>query len=146
MAEIPFDVDEIIGAIERAVVEDMIEVGELTAQALVFATPVGKPELWKSAPPADYTPGHARYNWRAAIGEAIEDERAGVDPGGGSTVAELRGVVRGLTNVSQTLNFTFTVPYGRRLNNGWSTQAPVGYIELATTIAQQTASQNRREL
>lgn len=146
MAEIPFDPEEIVGAIELAVVEDLIEVGELTAQALVFTTPVGKPELWANPPPADYTPGHARYNWRVAIGQPILAEREGVDPGGGATVAEMRTIIRGINSIDAQLNFTFTIPYGRRLNNGWSTQAPVGYIEQATIIAQQTASQNRREI
>lgn len=146
MAEIPFDVEEIMTAIERGVVEDFIVTGELIAQAVVFRTPVGKPELWKNPPPADYTPGHARFNWRVNINTPIESERQGVDPGGGATVAEMRGVIRGLTSSTQTLNYTLTIPYGRRLNNGWSTQAPAGYIEQAVVIAQETASNERREL
>lgn len=146
MPDIPFDPDEIMNAIELSVVDDVINIGELISQAVVFRTPVGKPELWKNPPPADYTPGHARYNWRASIDQPIFEERSGVDPGGGATVAEMRNEIRNLAGVDQTINFTFTIPYGFRLNNGWSTQAPIGYIEQAVNIAQETANNQRRDV
>lgn len=147
MASIPFDPDEIIDAIEESVVEELINFGEIAAQALVFATPVGMPELWQNPPPADYSPGHARFNWRAQINSAILEERPGMDPGGGATVSEMRQVVRSVTNINQEIHFSLTIPYGFRLDNGWSTQRPRGFTEQALNAARAaTATQGARAI
>ena len=132
---IPFDRNEINRAIRGSIVEEVREIGAGFARQIVFRTPVGMPETWKNPPPPGYKPGHARKNWRASIGRKLNDEVPGVDPGGGSTTAELFNVVRSYNNPRQALMFQNGVPYIRRLNAGWSRQAAPGFVELTEQAA-----------
>ena len=53
--------------------EDIVEVVQQTAievfTKIIMDTPVGKPELWKNKPPADYKAGALRANWQTSVNQ-----------------------------------------------------------------------------
>lgn len=67
-------------------------------------TPVGMPSLWKYPAPKGYTPGSLRAAWQ--IKESLT----------------LKNIV--ITIMNQ-------LPYAGRVEDGWSTQAPVGMMKIA---------------
>lgn len=112
-------------------------------QALVSATPVDT--------------GHARANWQVGVGFPIEDELGATVRTGPARDARGR-FIRGPANSStversaaatieagkSTLSLrqperpifiTNNVPYIERLNEGWSAQAPAGFVQLAIQSA-----------
>lgn len=98
-------------------------IGE-TFAAVVTGTPVGNKALWKRnrglpasrQQPRNYVGGAARQAWRISVNGV-----AGLDP-----FASLAGV-----KLSDRVSITNARPYIDRLNQGWSTQAPAGYIDNA---------------
>lgn len=132
------DIDDIInrvipGEIAAAVRRTAIAID----QTLVIATPVGNPTLWKnpnSAPPG-YVGGHARRNWLVSIGAPRFEEVAGTDPSGAAAINDGKNTIDAYSN-THALNgiavyITNSVPYIGPLNDGWSTQAPSGFVEKA---------------
>lgn len=78
--------------------------------------------------------GRARGNWQTSIGSPIYKETSRLDQSG---VAEL-GVARTLLAtkpVGATIYITNNVPYIGRLNEGYSAQAPSGFVERAIAVA-----------
>lgn len=111
-------------------------VGQL-AMSLILESPVGDPAIWKSKPPASYTPGRFRANWQYGLGELNPVTTNVVDPDGGDTLAriydeipdEAGGKVHFLSN---------SLPYAIRLEqDAWSTQAPLGMVTLTVIEFQQ---------
>jgi hypothetical protein len=78
--------------------------------------------------------GKARRNWSVAInkGRPPSTELETTDPSGESTIAE--GALKILTTKRQPGEVVWisnAAPYIERLNEGWSAQAPAGFVELA---------------
>ena len=98
-------------------------------------SPVGKREIWASnierktrglpPLPKDYKGGHFRANWQLGVNTRPENEIDTTDFSGtvnqniGRLPAQCMGNVFYLTN---------NVPYAMRLENGHSTQAPIGIV------------------
>jgi hypothetical protein len=98
-------------------------------QAVVTATPVDT--------------GRARSNWIASVGQPANQIIFPYDPGfGGSTGAsnsqqamdQARAVISSAPD-NATIYISNNLPYIQRLNQGWSRQAPAGYIEKAVNAA-----------
>jgi hypothetical protein len=72
--------------------------------------------------------GRARSNWQAAIGRPKRSviERRSV----AATIAEAKGVVEGYKE-GDTIYLSNNLPYIRRLNDGWSAQAPKSFVQIA---------------
>lgn len=145
-----FKVSEIMGSLDREVSEELHRTALRTAYALVQATPVGDPSLWKSKAPAAYQPGHARRNWHATIGAKSTQELPGFDTTGATAVQESAKVIaewakRGGMR-SEALHIQNAVPYIERLNDGWSSQAPAGFVEKSVLAANGVNSHERRLL
>lgn len=97
-----------------------------TDTALVLATPVDS--------------GRARANWQVELGQAAEgiigdpnNKKEQFDKSGQSAIAQ------GTETISQyksgsSINITNNLPYIERLNDGWSAQAPVGFVEKAVQV------------
>lgn len=106
--------------ISEDILEDVVEV--FTAR-VTKKTPVGKPELWQTPAPSNYTPGNLKKSW------IIDWKRKG-------------GKIVG----ADVYN---TQPYALRVENGWSTQTPPKgmmrstFLELDQIIAR-AARKNRR--
>lgn len=134
--EIPFDPEEITRTVTLEFEKDIRETVFRALTNVVLGTPVGNPLLWQfpnSAPPG-YVGGHARRNWLVGINRFPVNEVAGVDPGGGTAIASGRTVVA-TAKANQVVWLVNNTPYIARLNNGHSTQAPIGFVETAIDIA-----------
>lgn len=99
---------------------------------IVYRTPVGNPDLWKTKyPPAGYVGGRARANWQVSLDNeppagTVEQE----DAAGGNTIAG------GIAQISSArpggvIWLYNNLPYIVRLEFGWSSQAPAGMVRLS---------------
>lgn len=122
--------------VEGSVNETAHKTAAKALQAVVFATPVGNPDLWESAPPPGYTGGHARRNWMVEIDTATAQELDGEDAQGTDTVRD-GVVVAGRFDIKRhtVINLHNSVPYINRLDNGWSEQQPAGFVDRAAQAA-----------
>lgn len=98
-------------------------------QAVVIATPVDT--------------GRARSNWLVSLDSQNEAVTEAYSPGtkgstGGSNatsaIAQGQAMIGGYKGGS-TIYISNNLPYIQRLNDGWSAQAPAGYIEAAVDAA-----------
>jgi hypothetical protein len=130
---IEFEVAEIVGAVESEIDDIARKTAFSVLTNVVLATPVGNPTLWKqpeSAPPG-YVGGHARRNWQVGLRAPKNDELPGVDKSGTTAIAKGRGTIDAYRKGK--IYITNNVPYINRLNNGWSRQAPIGFVERSIT-------------
>jgi hypothetical protein len=96
---------------------------------LVMKTPVGDPEYWKSPPPPGYVGGRARGNWQYALETPVINETGVIDKSGGETISTIVGKVP--DDAAHHIHYiTNTLPYIKRLEDGWSRQAPHGMVHL----------------
>jgi hypothetical protein len=106
---------------------------------IIKRTPVGNPSLWspQSLPaPKGYVGGSLRGAWQASIGgpdftKTSRKQTSGI----GATGAEASGVANKVV-VGQTYYLTNPLPYARRVEFGWSTQAPQGMVRRSVIEAQ----------
>jgi hypothetical protein len=87
--------------------------------AVVIATPVDT--------------GRARSNWQVNLGGPASGTRDALDQSGQAAIAE------GQTRIAQyrggsAIHITNNLPYIGRLNDGWSAQAPSGFVEKAVLV------------
>lgn len=99
-------------------------------------SPVGDAKFWKNDPPAGYIGGHFRANWQLGVNVVPRAEKPGVDRNG--TVA-LPAIVAAIPDqaAGNVYYLANNVPYARRLEYGWSRQAPSGLVGLTVTKFQQ---------
>lgn len=97
-----------------------------TDAAVVLATPVDT--------------GRARANWQVELGEPAQgvigdpnDKKAGFDKSGQSAISQGAETIKGYKSGS-SINITNNLPYIERLNDGWSAQAPSGFVEKAVQV------------
>lgn len=90
-----------------------------TDAAVVIATPVDT--------------GRARSNWQVEIGQAASGQVAALDKSGQSAIQAGKSVIQAYKGGS-SINLTNNLPYIERLNNGWSAQAPAGFVEKAVQV------------
>lgn len=99
-------------------------------RALVMSTPVGNPDLWKRPAPKGYVGGRARANWIPTLNTPSQVPSERKDKQGSATIALLAPVTQNY-KIGDTLWLSNSLPYIVRLNEGHSTQAPSGYVEMA---------------
>lgn len=97
-----------------------------TDAAVVLATPVDT--------------GRARANWQVELGEPaagvigdLKDKKAQFDRSGQSTISQGSEAIKGYKS-GTSINITNNLPYIERLNDGWSAQAPSGFVEKAVQV------------
>lgn len=103
--------------------EDVQEVAVNLMSVLTIKTPVDT--------------GVARYNWQVSIGNTEDStlEYSGA-PGSAGGRAMSREMPTMLSiNLGQIVWAQNNLPYIERLNNGWSEQAPVNFVEEAMRVA-----------
>lgn len=97
---------------------------------IVRRTPVGDPDLWQSGAPKGYVGGTARNNWFLSIGQRDTTEKnAKPDSGGNEAFASLTALAGG-RDPKAVIWLNNNLPYIRRLEYGWSTQAPAGMVRV----------------
>ena len=100
-------------------------------RALVMSTPVGNPDLWKRPAPKGYVGGRARANWIPTLGTPAMTEVDRRDKSGAATIALLTPITAKFRIGDGTIWLSSNIPYINRLNEGHSTQAPSGFVEMA---------------
>ena len=105
--------------------------------SLVLRTPVGNPSLWQSAPPPGYAGGRARANWQYGTGEMPAGALDAIDTHGNSTINKIIGGVQSSKPASIHW-IANNLPYIKRLEEGWSSQAPQGMLRLTVMEFEQT--------
>lgn len=95
---------------------------------VITGSPVGNASLWKrpnSAPPS-YTGGSFRSNW--FLTEKVESIKYYPD----NIISEAQKVSevsRGINNsMSSSYILSNNAPYAKRIENGWSSQSPIGLV------------------
>lgn len=94
---------------------------ELLAK-LVFANPVGNPDLWKHSR-SGYVGGHSRRNWQIVTLPGAAQDKVGGPP------IDPYAAAAGIQLQTKRIWIENPVPYMQRLNEGWSSQAPAGWID-----------------
>jgi hypothetical protein len=77
--------------------------------------------------------GRARANWQANVGEAAGGTvpAPSVAPAAVPQAMQQAGRAIAMYNGSGTIHITNNLPYIKRLNEGYSTQSPAGFVEMA---------------
>lgn len=88
--------------------------------SVVIATPVGE--------------GRARGNWQVALNAPATGELDVKDPSGAGAIAQGKAVIAGYQRSGGSINITNNLPYIGRLNDGWSAQAPAGFVQKAVLV------------
>jgi hypothetical protein len=118
--------------LEASVREIVMELG----RRIVEKSPVGDGNLWKNPPPAGYVGGRFRANWQYSFGAVTNGDLPDIDPSGAVSVARLTAGVN--TSPAAGMHYIHNnLPYAKRLEDGWSTQAPSGMVGLTAIEFQQ---------
>lgn len=78
--------------------------------------------------------GRARGNWQVEIGSPASGVTDSLDPSGAGAVREGKGVIESYKGDKNGIYITNNLPYIERLNQGWSKQAPAGFVEEAIQV------------
>jgi len=93
-------------------------------QTVVLATPVDT--------------GRARGNWQVGLGTPISSVKNAADKSGSGAISQ--GISRAASAKSkQNIYISNNVPYINRLNDGYSAQAPAGFVEQAVAVGERAA-------
>lgn len=83
--------------------------------------------------------GRARSNWIAEINNPADGINEDADRGGARQLAANERMIATYNgDRDQSVHITNNLPYIGRLNDGWSAQAPAGFVEEAVHIAVDT--------
>jgi len=96
---------------------------------LVQRSPVGDAKFWKHPPPAGYVGGRFRGNWQVSIGAPASGALDAIDPTGSATLAAGQAVIS-VAKAGQVQYLVNNLPYAKRIEEGWSRQAPAGLVAI----------------
>lgn len=117
-------------AVVRKVVFDI-------SSKVVYRTPVGDPSYWQSPPPPGYVGGRARGNWQYGLDEVNSEPTGVIDAAGGDTVDAIGAEIPVGDGMGHVHYITNTLPYIKRLEEGYSRQAPPNGIIALTVMEYQ---------
>lgn len=115
---------------------------------VILESPVGNPKRWKHKAPPGYTGGRFRGNWQVAIGQVPTGTLEVYDKEGTVTLSKADAAIAGV-KAGDVIYMVNNLPYARKLEFGWSSQAPEGMVR--TSIAEiqawlgQAVSQAQKE-
>lgn len=96
---------------------------------LVQRSPVGDAKYWKHKPPPGYAGGRFRANWQLSIGSPAVGVRDLIDKDGSATIAAHSSAISA-AKAGDVIYLVNNLPYAKRIEEGWSRQAPVGVVML----------------
>lgn len=73
--------------------------------------------------------GAFRNNWQFSVGSPAKKKLTGTDKSGAKTQAKLKKTILS-TEIGNVYYITNNLPYGERLEYGWSSQAPQGMVRV----------------
>ncbi|MFB1482269.1 HK97 gp10 family phage protein [Corallococcus sp. RDP092CA] len=112
-------------------VQAFVKASEARANEVVRKAALGILANVVTASPVDT--GRFRGNWQVGLGERPAGTVDAEDKDGSGTVSREGAKLEGV-KLGDTLYVTNNLPYGRRLEFGWSDQAPKGMVRV--TLAQ----------
>ena len=119
-------------------------VAEIVAK-VDLRSPVGDPTKWKNPPPKGYVGGRFRGNWQLGVGVVPQGVLNRIDPGGHGTVtAAVAEIPRDAAG--RTYFYVNNLKYARRLEEGYSGQAPAGIVGLTVVEFQGIVDRKVAEL
>lgn len=142
MSSFAFDLRKYAKAAEQTIGEAVREIVVTVGTLVDERSPVGQPDIWaaniarasRGLPPMPkgYIGGHFRANNQYRFGDVPDSEVDGEDPSGANAMAAIQNGVMAApaSGVHYIANI---VPYAQVLENGHSTQAPLGIYGLAQT-------------
>lgn len=89
--------------------------------------------------------GRARGNWNVSIGSVDQSTTERTDPAGTVTISQAGAKLRG-AKFGDVIYISNGLPYIRRLEYGWSDQAPNGMVRLVAAELQPIADQIARRV
>ena len=121
--------------------EDIVEVVQQTCvevfTKIIMDTPVGKPELWKKKPPADYKAGALRANWQTSLNQQASGILSKRDKSGKRAINRMKAMVSKYDGLGSVV-FVNNLSYASRIEYlGHSSQAPTGMVRLNVLAFQQ---------
>jgi hypothetical protein len=122
--------------------EDIVEVVQQTAievfTKIIMDTPVGKPELWKNKPPADYKAGALRANWQTSVNQESSGILTKKDKTGKRTINRMVSTIKQYDGLGYIL-LKNNLPYASRIEYlGHSSQAPTGMVRVNVLAFEQS--------
>lgn len=142
---IPFDPRETVAATIEEITAFTHEVASKVLGTVVLSTPVGLPTSWKSPPPKDYQPGHARASWQTTLNRAITSDNANIDPGGASTISKGLRIIR-RAKFNTNIIIASAASYMGALDRGHSRQAGANFIEKAANRGARSARNDTKTM
>lgn len=85
----------------------------------------------------NYTGGRFRGNWQVSLNEPIKTAIDRIDKTGSVTMAAGRAILAMVDSSVSAVYFSNNVPYARRLEFGWSKQAPNGMVRITAIESRQ---------
>jgi hypothetical protein len=129
-------VEKAKGKLQQFTKEALMEVG----RRIIYRSPVGDPTTWHPARwPKGYIPGHFINNWQVGIDRVPTGIINEVDPTGTASLERLSRL--GRWQVGHVYYFVNNLPYAKRLEYGWSKQAPYGMVGITVAEFHQIASE-----
>lgn len=98
---------------------------------VINASPVGDPSHWKNPPPKGYVGGTFRNSWFTTVSAPSTELKRAPNANGADAISEMVQTVESKKG-AQSYFMTNNLPYAQRLSEGWSTQAPQGWIRAIT--------------
>ena len=116
---------------------------------IVVSTPVGNPKIWKVnegrtklIKPSGYTGGTLRGNWNLQLN--MVDNTVNVNSkSGGKANRKARSRMKKFNG--QTVYISNHLPYARRVEYGWSKQAPQGMVRINVRRWNRIVSRNAKK-
>lgn len=96
---------------------------------LVQRSPVGDAKYWQRPAPKGYTGGRFRGNWQMTAGSPATGPKDLIDKDGSATIAA-HASVTSVARAGEIYYLVNNLPYSKRIEEGWSRQAPVGLVAL----------------
>jgi hypothetical protein len=87
--------------------------------------------------------GRFRGNWQASLNTPKQGKLQRLDRTGGGAINDMSSVVMSL-NMGQTFYLTNNLPYARRLEYGYSKQAPSGFLRINVMRVQSELQKARK--
>jgi hypothetical protein len=131
---------------QRKTSDVVAEVVISLSTAIIDRTPVGDVSLWDVQPTgkrrANYRPGTLVNSWHSEIGGPGRNDVRGPNTSGVASLANLAAIAP--LAPGKIFTFTNPAPYTRRIEFGWSSQAPAGMVRLTVARFQQIVSKAAR--
>jgi hypothetical protein len=96
---------------------------------LVTRSIVGDGKYWKRPPPAGYAGGRFKGNWQMSIDSPATGVKDLIDRDGSATIAAHASVLS-TAKAGHVYYIVNNLPYAKRIEEGWSRQAPYGIVAL----------------